>query len=65
MVDVKGDARNVSWLDTAIDSAGETQAEGARTEAAGIVDMAIIGAGGLASISIAGLGIWKLAELII
>ncbi len=68
MADVEGDVQNVAWLEAAIESAVvEKRAEGVLgdIEAPGIVDIAIVGAGGLASVGIAGLGVWKLAELII
>lgn len=67
MADVEGDVRNVAWLEAAVDSAVEKRAESVLgdIEAPGILDIAIVGAGGLASVGIAGLGVWKLAELII
>lgn len=56
------DTRNVARLESIADSAVDTSTD---TEVAGLADMLIVGVGGLCSIAIATLGIWKLAELLI
>ncbi|ABS62207.1 hypothetical protein Plav_0584 [Parvibaculum lavamentivorans DS-1] len=67
MADIDRDVQNVTWLESfASRKAGRRRdQQPAEAEAPGFADMLIVNLGGLFSVALASLGVWKLAELII